>query len=95
MTITVVDPRGVPATAPDEYTLTAECTEPGFTVGLLANGFPDSVRFLGHVGRALESLVPGLKVRAYDKGDASRVASPEMLATISGECHAVVAAYGH
>ena len=36
-----------------------------------------------------------MKVRAYDKGDASRVASPEMLATISGECHAVVAAYGH
>ena len=41
------------------------------SVGLLANGFPDSVEFLNAVGTALQKLRPGLNLKAYNKGNAS------------------------
>jgi hypothetical protein len=39
--------------------------------------------------------VPGLKVKLWNKGNASALASPEDLAEISDTCSAVIAAYGH
>ena len=67
----------------------------GETVGLFANGFPDSVAFLEHIGAALTRAVPGLDVKLWNKGNASALASQQHLGEIQAECTAVVAAYGH
>lgn len=89
-----LDPRAEPLAAPEPYELSLKL-EPGTTIGLLANGYPDSVTFLTHVEAALGQAFEGLTFKHYDKGNASVVVSPEMLADIKRECQAVVAAYGH
>lgn len=94
MVVEMVDPRAEPGTPVEPYELSVPLGE-DLTVGLLANGFPDSVAFLDRVGEALAEAVPGLRLARYDKGDASSVASEEMLDSIVAECRAVVAAYGH
>lgn len=88
------DPRGVLTGPVDAYGRAASLV-PGDTIGLFANGFPDSVAFSEHVGRALQAQLPGVQVRVWNKGNASALASDEQLAEIAGECAAVVAAYGH
>jgi hypothetical protein len=93
--IEFVDPRAEPGTPVEPYLLGVDLTTGGAHVGLLANGFPDSVAFLDHVGAALAEELPGVTFHRYDKGDASSVVSDEMLDTIVAECRAVVAAYGH
>ncbi len=64
-------------------------------VAFLANGFPDSERFLEKVAEAMERHLPRLTVRAFNKGNASIPAPPQMLEEIQGSCQAAVAAYGH
>ena len=90
------DPRGEVATPVDPYELhvdLAATSQP--TIGLLANGFPDSDNFLEHVGAALSELLPGAKVLAWNKGNASIAAPEDMLQEIKTQCHAAIAAYGH
>ena len=94
MTVEFIDPRGEPAIAPVPYELAA-ALEPGTTVGLLANGFQDSVVFLDAVADAMATLRPELDFARFDKGDASSVAGSTMLADIGDRCDVVVAAYGH
>lgn len=94
MAISFVDPRGESAVEPHPYDLSAPL-EPGTTVGLLANGFPDSVEFLDAVGDAVAALRPNIEFVRYDKGDASAIANDAMLGAIEAECGSVVAAYGH
>ena len=65
------------------------------TIGLLANGFPDSVNFLNQIALAIETEHPGVSLRYYDKGNASIPANDEILGDISEHCDAVIAAYGH
>ncbi len=89
-----LDPRAEPLATPEPYELSRQL-EPGTTVGLLANGYPDSVTFLTHVEVALSEAFEGLTFKHYDKGNASVVVSQDMLADIKRECQAVVAAYGH
>jgi hypothetical protein len=89
-----LDPRGTP-TAPIEPYGERAALAPGETVGLFANGFPDSVAFLEHVGAALQREAPGIEVRLWNKGNASALASQQHLGEIQDECTAVVAAYGH
>ena len=64
-------------------------------MAFLANGFPDSERFLEKVAQAMERLLPRLTVQVFNKGNASIPAPPEMLEAIRENCHAAVAAYGH
>ncbi|MBO6701930.1 MAG: hypothetical protein JJ921_06290 [Pseudomonadales bacterium] len=64
-------------------------------IGFLANGFPDSENFLNALNQAMQELEPGIEVHAYNKGNASVPANDDMLGEIQGDCHAVVAAYGH
>jgi hypothetical protein len=64
-------------------------------LGLLANGFPDSVEFLDELGAALRKLHPGIQVRAYNKGNPSIAANEQLLGEIGGDCVGVIAAYGH
>jgi hypothetical protein len=89
-----LDPRGVPSRPIEPYGLRADLNE-GDTVALFANGFPDSVAFLGHVGKALATELPGVHFIHLDKGNASALASDVHLSTIAESCSAVVAAYGH
>lgn len=65
------------------------------SIGLLANGFPDSVEFLDELGSALQALRPGITVHAYNKGNAAVPANEQLLGEIGGECVGVIAAYGH
>ena len=64
-------------------------------VAFLANGFPDSERFLEKIADAMVRLMPQLSVRMFNKGDASSHAPADMLDEIRDGCHAAVAAYGH
>ena len=95
MVVQFVDPRAEPATPPVPYDLTADLSGEDVTVGLLANGFPDSVAFLDQVEAAMRASHPKLTFLRYDKGNASAIASDDMLDSIVAECSAVVAAYGH
>lgn len=88
------DPRGAPIAPITPYCGTASLS-PGETVGLFANGFPDSVAFLEHLGDSLRRTLPGIEVRLWNKGNASALASETDLAEIAETCSAVVAAYGH
>jgi len=65
------------------------------SVGFLANGFPDSEKFLIALEAAMQDLEPGIEVYSYNKGNASVAAGDELLEDIRGSCHAVIAAYGH
>ena len=93
-----LDPRAEPGLPIEPYErsldLALSADQP-ITVGLLANGFPDSVNFLDHVQNALAELLPGLSFRRYDKGNASAPAPDAMLDDIAQNCAAAVAAYGH
>lgn len=90
------DPRGQVATEPRPYTLGIKVRGAnGLTVGLLANGFPDSVNFLDRIGDVIAELEPGVSLSHYNKGNASIAAPDDMLAEIRENCDAVVAAYGH
>ncbi len=65
------------------------------TVALLANGFPDSENFLIQIAAVMQKLVPGLKVKHWNKGNASIPANDEILSSIEASCQTAVAAYGH
>ncbi len=88
------DPRGEPTAPVTPYAASARLGD-GETIGLFANGFPDSVAFLEHVGAALRRALPGIAVRLWDKGDASALATEADLDEIAATCAGVVAAYGH
>ena len=65
------------------------------TIGLLANGFPDSENFLRAVGKALKKRLPDLHTKVWNKGDAAIEASDEIVAEMVADCHVAIAAYGH
>jgi hypothetical protein len=96
--ITYLDPRGEPSTPVTPYQLPwpeQQQTEPR-TIGLFANGFPDSVNFLEHVQVALAALLPAQSsFILVNKGNASAVATTDQLDRFTGTVDAVVAAYGH
>ncbi len=89
------DPRGEPGTPVEPYRLGIEAGSGEITIGLLANGFPDSVKFLDAIERSMASANPQATFERFDKGDASSIVSDAMLADLVDRCQAVVAAYGH
>jgi hypothetical protein len=94
MTIEFHDPRAAPSAPPEPYTPRADLTLPQ-TIGLLANGFPDSEAFLQAMEVALAAHLPGAQFRHYNKRNASIPANAELVGTIQRECTAAIAAYGH
>ena len=94
MSVQYHDPRAALLAPPEPYRLKADLSQP-LTIGLFANGFPDSVAFLEAVGHALGTTLPTAAFRYYNKGSPSIRASEAMLATITAECDVVVCAYGH
>ena len=92
------DPRGEIGTEIEVYELTQDIRAndgAGMTVGLLANGFPDSEVFLTKVESALQKLLPKITTKLWNKGNAAVPASEEMLAEITSSCQVAIAAYGH
>ena len=79
---------------PYDLSITLDGDEPT-RIGLLANGFPDSVEFLNELGNALQELRPGITMHAYNKGNATIPANEQLLGEIGGDCVGVIAAYGH
>jgi GTPase len=92
--VSFVDPRGVPADAVLSYDLQHPLGD-GAVIGLMANGFPDSVTFLDHVANAVSARLPAVRFERYDKGNASKLADTAMLDAVEADCDAVIAAYGH
>ena len=95
MTVEYLDPRAAPGAPVERYELTLDTDRIDLTIGMLANGFPDSAAFLDHVATALGKRLPHAAFRAYAKPNASIVADDQLLDAIGAECHAVVTAYGH
>ena len=95
--ITFHDPRGEVATESTPYDL--EYIIPGdgdgVTVGLLANGFPDSQAFLEKLGEAISAKFSKVQIKIWNKGNAAIPAPEEMLAEIESQCQVAIAAYGH
>lgn len=77
------------------YELAADLHDGPVHIGLLANGFFDSVAFLDQVEAVLAQELPTATVHRYDKGDASSMAPESLLDGIAAECKAVITAYGH
>lgn len=95
MTVQFLDPRGETATPITSYDHTIDLSVGDLSVGLLANGFPDSVEFLDAVESVMSEHLPNAQFHRYNKNNASSAVSPEMLADIDATCQTVVAAYGH
>lgn len=92
------DPRARTATVVDAYDLGQDIRKDdgnGMTVGLLANGFPDSELFLTKIATALEARLPKITTRIWNKGNAGVPASDQMLTEITSSCQVAIAAYGH
>lgn len=94
MALEFIDPRGETRVAAEPY-LPRHALDDAVTIGLLANGFPDSVAFLDAVETALAAELPCAGFRRYAKPGASAPATPELVETIAAECDALVTAYGH
>jgi len=93
--ITFLDPRSEPGAPVEPYELSVDAEAAPLTVGLVANGFPDSEEFLDQVEKALAVAVPHASFRRWNKHNASAVISDDMLDEVVSDCQAVVAAYGH
>lgn len=98
MSVTYLDPRAEPSRPIEPYRAGLRLPKDGspVTIGLLANGFPDSVAFLDHVEKALVEVAPGpVRFTRESKGNASAPASDQLVNGMAKEVHAVVTAYGH
>lgn len=95
--ITFHDPRGEVATQDTPYDLSFVIPGDGagVTVGLLANGFPDSQAFLEKLGEAISSKFAKVQIKIWNKGNAAIPAPDEMLSEIESHCQVAIAAYGH
>ena len=96
MSVTFHDPRARVGIEVESYGLgfDLEAAEAP-AVGFLANGFPDSVPFLVHLEQALRPLLPALRARHWNKGNASITAPADMLEEIRANCDVAIAAWGH
>lgn len=89
------DPRAEVGVQIDPYTLSVDIARSNRArVACLANGFPDSARFLEKIQEVLNEQHPNVEVVQFDKGNASIAAPEAMLAEIEG-MDAAIAAYGH
>jgi hypothetical protein len=96
--VTFHDPRGEVGTEMEPYTLSYDVAVndgDGVTVGLLANGFPDSENFLNAIGDALRQRLPKVSIKSWNKGNASIPAPQDMLDEMRNQCQVGIAAYGH
>ena len=92
------NPTARTAVAPEPYGLSCDIRPKDgadLTVGLLANGFPDSEVFIRKVGESIQKRLPNISTKLWNKGNAGVPASEEMLKEIAESCQVAIAAYGH
>ena len=92
------NPTARTAVAPEPYELSCDIRSKDgadLTVGLLANGFPDSEVFIRKVGESIQKRLPNINTKLWNKGNAGVPASEEMLKEIAESCQVAIAAYGH
>ena len=92
------NPTARTAVAPEPYELSCDIRPKDgadLTVGLLANGFPDSEVFIRKVGESIQKRLPNINTKLWNKGNAGVPASEEMLEEIAESCQVAIAAYGH
>ena len=65
------------------------------TIGLLANGFPDSAQFLDAVAQQISALIDGVSFERVAKVSPPTPLTASQLTLLTTTCNAVVAAYGH
>jgi hypothetical protein len=95
VSIEFLDPRPPTRTTVDAFVDRSPHRQgAAMTVGLLANGFPDSAAFLARLADALGDLATGFTWRAVTKARPPDALSDAQLAELTA-CDAVVAAYGH
>lgn len=95
MAIEYLDPSAEPGVPVEPYLCRLAADDATPAIGLLANGYPDSVPFLGHLETALKALLSGASFRHYNKRNPGIVCPPDLLAKIRAENTALVAAWGH
>ena len=96
--IKFLDPRGTVSRQLEPYHNLLDVRQnegSGVTIGLLANGFPDSELFVRKVGSAIQKRLPKIKAKIWNKGNPGIPVPEDMLQEIVADCHVVVAAYGH
>lgn len=96
--ISYLDPRSAPAAPIDPYAVSRSPLGTGepLRIGLMANGFPDSVAFLERVRESVQRLTPfGTVIVLHNKGNASAIATEAQIDALAAEAHVVVTAYGH
>ena len=65
------------------------------TIGLLANGFPDSAQFLDAVALHISAAVEGVGFERVTKVSPPTPLTAAQVTLLTTTCDAVVAAYGH
>lgn len=88
------DPKATPSAPVLAYDLAVRL-DGDMTIGLLANGFPDSEPFLDAVESSLGKALPTARFRRYNKGNPSIAAGEELMGEIASDCDAFISAYGH
>ena len=96
--LTFVDPRGLVKRAIEPYRNSLDVHKnvgADITVGLLANGFPDSELFLRKLGSVIQKRLPQIETKIWNKGNPGITVPEQILRTIVDHCNVVVTAYGH
>lgn len=94
MGIHFFDPRP-PTEAPvDAYRVDAH-GDRALVIGLLANGFPDSMTFLDALSAEIAARVPDVTFARVEKASPPTPLTAEQRRMLTEDCVGVVAAYGH
>ena len=95
MTIHYLQPAAQALLPPEPYRLSLNMKIETVTLGLVANGFAGSERFLDHLAGALVEFIPTINIQRYLKPDPTSKAPEAMRQAIESACDGVIAAYGH
>jgi len=94
--LSFLDPRPPVADASQTFAHLVRRTIPRApTIGLLANGFPDSAQFLDAVAQRVAAAIEDVTFERVAKISPPTPLTDAQLALLTTTCDAVIAAYGH
>jgi len=94
MTVTYLDPTGEASAPLLAYDRRLDTARRPLTLGLIANSFPDCKPFVDCLERALAKALPGAAFKRFQKPGVDPIGK-DALASLTGECDAAIAAWGH
>jgi len=96
MPVSFVDPRPPVVEAAQSFEhLKLRSIPQAPTIGLLANGFPDSAPFLDAIAQQISILIDSATFERITKVSPPTPLTESQLSVLTTTCHAVIAAYGH